>query len=53
MLGAITFLAVLTSIIASSFVVADPETRRRAEEVMAALGRIEERLDRLEAGRAE
>ena len=37
MILAIGFLAVLTSIIASSFVVADPETRRRQEEVVAAL----------------
>jgi voltage-gated potassium channel len=50
MLVAIGFLAILTSIIASSFVVADPETRRRADRVEDALQRIEERLDRIEAG---
>jgi voltage-gated potassium channel len=48
MLVAIAFLAILTSIIASSFVLDDPRSEQRANEVNDALRRIEERLERLE-----
>jgi voltage-gated potassium channel len=49
MIVAIGFLAILTSTIASNLVIDDPETKRRAEDVHAALARIEARLDRIEA----
>jgi voltage-gated potassium channel len=49
MIIAIGFLAILTSLIASSFVIDDPVTKQRADDVESALARIEARLARIEA----